>query len=120
MRMRVVMVMLVRLRMVVAMMMVVVIVGMLVMGTLMMLSDHKFRRRHPGPQHLPGIHLEVLDRKTPQRTAQVVEREPRVDERTEQHVPGDPGEAVEVENPASGHSPFDSRKLKYFTSPSTR
>ena len=85
-----------------------------------MRSDATPRRRHPRPQHLPGVHLEILDRKTAERSSQVLEREPRVEQRAEQHVSGDPGEAVEVENPARCHSRFISRKLQYFTSPSTR
>ena len=72
----------------------------------------ELRRRHAGPQHALRRHAAVLDRKTAEGRAQVVERQPEVEQRTDHHVARQAGETIEIQRlaHASGlSSPFAPR-----------
>ena len=82
---------------VVVVIVVVVVVGVRSLGGLPF--DHpELRRRHAGAQHALGRDVVAVDGQTAQRRAKPVERDPRVEQRAQNHVAGGAVEAVEVEN----------------------
>jgi hypothetical protein len=63
--------------------------------------DDELRGRDAGAQDPRGADVIAGDGQRAERAFQLVERQAGVDQRAEEHVAGDPGEAVEVEQ--SGH-----------------
>jgi hypothetical protein len=81
-----------------------VIVNVLIRDVVMapvaaVLVHDEFRGGHAGAQDALGGDVEPRHGEASQRAPQVVQRKTRVEQRAEDHVAGDAGEAVEVENP---------------------
>ena len=55
-------------------------------------------RRHARPEHAVGGDGVAVERQAAEGAAQIVERQAGVDERTEHHVAGNAGKAVEVQH----------------------
>jgi hypothetical protein len=58
----------------------------------------ELRRRHTGLQDAIDGNVPAVDGQAPQRARELVNRQPGVDQRTEDHVPRRPRETVEIEN----------------------
>jgi hypothetical protein len=77
------------------------------------LLEPELRRRHARPEHAVGAQLVVADPQAAERTAELVERESRVQTGPEDHVARRAVEAVEIEDPhvtgrpAGGHRNSD-------------
>jgi hypothetical protein len=63
------------------------------------LVHDEFRRRHAGAQDALGGDVEPRHGEASERAPQGVQRKTRVEQRAEDHVAGDAGEAIEIENP---------------------
>ena len=61
------------------------------------LDQVELRRRHSRPQHPLGGELVLADAEAPERAAEVLEREPRVEQRAEDHVARGAIETVEIQ-----------------------
>jgi hypothetical protein len=60
------------------------------------LVDAELGRRDAGAQHALRVHVSIAQGEAAERALQLVERQAGVDERTERHVAGDAGKAVEI------------------------
>ncbi len=60
--------------------------------------DREFRGGDPGSQHAIGVDVYTGKGQAAERSLQVAERQPGVEERAERHVAGNTGKAIEVEN----------------------
>ena len=70
------------------------------------LDQMELRCRHPRPQHPLSGHFVLADAEAPQRAAEVLQREPRVEQRTQDHVARGAIETVEIQQlhtEVSGH-----------------
>ena len=109
----IVVVMVMVVRMVVMLAVAVIVVFMIVV--MAVLADHEFRCRHARAQHSVDAYVAPVEGQAAERAFQLVERQPGVHEGAQQHVPGNPGEAVEIQH--ATHSRPISFKLLYRTSP---
>jgi len=73
-----------------------VLVVMIVAVIVRVLVDAELGRRDAGAQHALRVHVSIAQGEAAERALQLVERQAGVDERTERHVAGDAGEAVEI------------------------
>ena len=62
------------------------------------LLDEEFRRRHTGAQHAFRRNRRAVDGQAAQRAAQLVERQPGVEQRAQHHVARRAVETVEIED----------------------
>ena len=65
----------------------------------MLLVHAELRGRHAGAKHALGGDGVAVERQAAEGASQILERQAGVEERAEHHVPGNPGEAVEVQQP---------------------
>lgn len=54
--------------------------------------------RHAGAEHAPGVHVVAGHGQAAERAPQVVDRQAGIDERAEQHVAGNPGKTIEIQD----------------------
>ena len=60
--------------------------------------EHELRRRHAGAQHAVGGEIVALQGQAAEGLAQRLERQTGIEQRAEEHVARDAGEAVEIQN----------------------
>ena len=77
------------------------VVGMIVAVTgsvimLLFVFDNELCGGDTRPQDPPGRHRRPVDREAPQRTAELFEGQPRVEQRAEHHIARGTGETIEI------------------------
>ena len=79
---------------VMTMIVIVAVIGSVIVPLLVF--DNKLCGGDTRPQDPPGRHRRPVDREAPQRTAELFEGQPRVEQRAEHHIARGTGETIEI------------------------
>ena len=84
--------------MIVVIMIVVIVIVIVVVAVITLVMNREFGGGHTGPKHLSDGDRGAVNRQAAERGAQLLEREPRVDERAQDHVARRAGETIEIQD----------------------